>query len=80
MIKYSNIIVKELVEDWCDKKGMIAEDQLSIHFDQLEINEAEVLDAKDHGTFLMFNITCSKWKSPRELGLSEKGSLFGNYH
>jgi hypothetical protein len=76
MISYTDVVTKQLVENWADDKGFVAEEEIYTHLqERFGVQTINVIHAKDEGEFLMLTLTTDCWQEPREFALLSNGSL-----
>lgn len=79
-LDFSNVVIKQTVEDWGDDKGFLASDRLWVSLvERFGVSKARVVDATDEGDFLMFRVTSDAWSDVREFAVLSDGSVaWGN--
>jgi hypothetical protein len=75
-ISYADVLSKQLVENWGDNKGFDAEETILMHLEErFEVEQFEIVRAKDEGDQLILEISAEQWEKPKEFGLLSNGSL-----
>jgi hypothetical protein len=75
-ITYADILMKHLIDNWGDKKGFKAAEQIALSMeDRFSVSWVHVVESKDEGAFLMLRMTTDSWSEPREFALMDNGSL-----
>lgn len=75
-VSFSDVISKEVVENWGDDKSFDAKEALVTHMEErFEAKTINILEARDEGEQLILLITTDLWEEPREFALFSSGSL-----
>ena len=75
-VEFENVLTKQSVEDWADARGFIAEDILSLHFEEsFGVEWIMIHSADNHGDFLLLKVSTDQWVEHREFVLTSTGSL-----
>jgi hypothetical protein len=75
-INYINNDIKKTVRLWKPTLNFNAESEIANHlFEKFEIDEVLVVEAKNCGDHLMLVLQSNIWKTSREFGLLDNGSL-----
>jgi hypothetical protein len=76
VISYRDVVTKQLVENWADDKGIVAEEEICTHLqERFGVQVVNLIHAKDEGEFLLLILTTDCWQEPREFALLSSGSL-----
>lgn len=77
VITYSDVLTKQLVQDWGDAHNQDAEESITMHFEQrrFALKEVRVETARIEGELLFLQIGSDLWSAPREFALTPEGSL-----
>jgi hypothetical protein len=75
-ITYADILMKEMIKNWGDNRGLDVADQIGSNMeDRFSVSEIHVVEARDQGAFLTLRVTTDRWSKPREFALLDSGSL-----
>jgi hypothetical protein len=75
-VSYTDVITKQLAENWGDEKGFDAAEQICMHLqERFGIKSIRLIQAKDNGEFLLLTLTTDCWQEAREFALLSNGSL-----
>jgi hypothetical protein len=73
---YADIRTKQIVDDWANDNGFIAEGQLRLHLaERFDAGSFYVVTVEDHGEFLTLQLTADCWEVQREFALMADGAL-----
>lgn len=76
IITYADVVTKQAVENWADERGLVAEDQLTMHLEErFGAHQVHVMSVDDQGDFLVLHLTTEQWTEPREFALLPDGAL-----
>ena len=76
-IAFSDVLIKQLVQDWGDAHNQDAGESIIIHFEQRRfgVRDIRVESARVEGELLLFQIVTDQWSVPREFALTPDGSM-----
>jgi hypothetical protein len=75
-VTYADVVTKQAVENWADERGLVAEEQLTLHLEErFGAHQIHVTSADDQGDFLVLHLTTDQWAEPREFALLSDGAL-----
>ncbi|MFA5794685.1 MAG: hypothetical protein WC980_06440 [Candidatus Brocadiia bacterium] len=75
-IVYSNIVIKQLLENWVSSRGESADELVALHMEEkFKVHEVLVTDVKDQNDFLLIKISSMQWGFPKEFILTRGGTL-----
>lgn len=75
-VEFENGLTKQLVEDWADARGFVAEDRISLHLEErFGIERIVIHSADNQGDFLLLKVSSEQWTDQREFVLMSTGSL-----
>ena len=76
VVIYADEATKQIIENWADDKGFVAEEQLSLHLEErFGAGTIHVATVTDHGDFLTMQLTADSWEGQREFALLPDGAL-----
>ena len=75
-VRFADVLVKQLVQDWGDEKGFDADERISLHMEErFGVESIHVAAARDEEDHLLLEIATDQWAEPREFALLSDGSL-----
>jgi hypothetical protein len=75
-VTYADVVTKQVVENWADERGFVADDQLALHMEErFRAHRVHVESANDQGDFLVLHLATDQWDDPREFALLADGAL-----
>ena len=76
VITFSDVLTKQLVQDWGDVSNVDAEESIALHFEELfSVKRIYVESARNDGETLLLKVATDLWSASREYALSREGSL-----
>lgn len=69
-VAYADVVTKQVVENWADERGLVAEDQRAVHLkERFRRHRIHVTSANEQGDVLVVHLTTDPWAEPREFAL-----------
>jgi hypothetical protein len=76
-IEYKDWVVKDAINKWEEKVGIIFEEQFLMHLEcKFDVNNIKIISAQDCGEYILIKVTGDIWSDIREFGFSGDGRLF----